>query len=181
MVVRYQPGGSDDNKEMECDFVILTAPVTVLQRNIIEFRPPLPEAVRHAIDSLPMLNAVKVYMRFSQHFWPQTLKVWECASGVLSQYWTRIISKTEKQSTVDSTDFPYSNLIGGCSADKFVVRVKRSDVSNLPTQPASSEDNPAVAHLVCGFATADVADAACRHDTATLVRMSLSQLDDIFR
>jgi len=51
--------------------VIVTLPLGVLQKGVVAFDPPLPEAKQTAIDSLGMGVLNKVYLRFPRIFWPQ--------------------------------------------------------------------------------------------------------------
>lgn len=47
-------------RQLRAKHVLLTVPVTVLQRGDILFTPPLPEAKQNAIQRVKMSNAVKV-------------------------------------------------------------------------------------------------------------------------
>lgn len=51
--------------------VIVTLPLGVLQKGVVDFDPPLPPAKQSAIDSLGMGLLNKVYLRFPRIFWPQ--------------------------------------------------------------------------------------------------------------
>jgi len=62
-----------DNQILLASFVVVTVPVTVLQRGLIEFIPSLPSNKQHAIQSLAIDNAVKIIMKFSKNFWPKEL------------------------------------------------------------------------------------------------------------
>ncbi|XP_065184847.1 lysine-specific histone demethylase 2-like isoform X2 [Sycon ciliatum] len=187
MVVHLRRAAGNKVERLECDHVVVTVPLTVLQKRTISFRPPLPDRVQHAVDSLPMYSAVKVCMRFTRHFWPDTLTNWVCNTGVLSQYWCNRRSKLSTQlNDTPSLDFPYADLLDLTNKDGFVEKVKRSDVQGLngftclvESDVDSDEDRDV--QLLCGFATAEVAEAASKLEAPTLVRKVLKQLDDAFR
>jgi len=53
----------------ECDRVVVSVPLTVLQRRTIAFRPEIP-AHEAAADRLAMANLEKAVFRFAERFWP---------------------------------------------------------------------------------------------------------------
>lgn len=55
--------------------VIVTLPLGVLQKGVVDFDPPLPDAKQTAIDSLGMGVLNKVYLRFPRIFWPQEAEI----------------------------------------------------------------------------------------------------------
>jgi monoamine oxidase len=55
--------------------VIVTLPLGVLKKGVVDFDPPLPEAKQTAIDSLGMGLLNKLYLRFPRIFWPQEADV----------------------------------------------------------------------------------------------------------
>lgn len=59
-----------DGQSLEADAVLLTVPVTVIQRGKIEFVPPLSDAKRAAFDAVDMPNGIKVFLEFSERFYP---------------------------------------------------------------------------------------------------------------
>ena len=68
---------ADDGVEMvagkvtaHADAVIVTAPVSVLAADAIEFVPPLPATHRAALGRLGMGRVEKVVLRFDRRFWP---------------------------------------------------------------------------------------------------------------
>lgn len=60
-----------------CNQVILTVPLPVLQRDMIQFTPALPEEKQEAIQGLKMDAGLKIILKFKQQFW---------ASGMGSLY-----------------------------------------------------------------------------------------------
>jgi len=57
----------------QCDRVVVSVPLTVLQRRMITFRPGIPEHEASA-DRLAMANLEKAVFRFEQRFWPEALR-----------------------------------------------------------------------------------------------------------
>ena len=53
----------------ECDRVVVSVPLTVLQRRMVAFRPEIP-AHEAAADRLTMANLEKAVFRFAERFWP---------------------------------------------------------------------------------------------------------------
>ncbi|GAB5521362.1 MAG: hypothetical protein RhofKO_36130 [Rhodothermales bacterium] len=66
----------------EADRVIVTVPLTMLQNDSITFRPVLPAEKRTAINEVPMPDGIKVFMAFSERFYPDLL-VFDGISGAL--------------------------------------------------------------------------------------------------
>jgi monoamine oxidase len=65
-----------DGRRFTGEKIIITLPVGVLrargtERGAMEFAPPLPNRIRHAIDHLRMGPVVKVMLRFKDTFWEQ--------------------------------------------------------------------------------------------------------------
>lgn len=57
----------------EADKVIVTVPLTMLQNDSITFRPAFPTEKRQALDEVPMPDGIKVFMEFSERFYPDML------------------------------------------------------------------------------------------------------------
>ena len=182
-MVRYHSSNGKEDTAIACDYVIATVPLTILQKRTISFEPELPKRMQHAIDSLPMHAAIKIYIRFSRRFWPARLHIWYCTSGVLSQYWPNLRRKTDCYSRLsgeDLDDHPYASLIEGTGQGGFVTAVRRSDVCGLNGLQTVQDDDSQDVQLLCGFATADVAKRASQLDAVSLIQESISQLDGIF-
>lgn len=47
-------------RQIRCQHVLVTVPITVLQREDITFMPPLPQVKQQAIQRVKMSNAIKV-------------------------------------------------------------------------------------------------------------------------
>tara|TARA_B100001765_G_scaffold168633_1_gene111671 strand:- start:102 stop:947 length:846 start_codon:yes stop_codon:yes gene_type:complete len=58
-----------DKQAYVADSVVVTVPLGVLQQNLIEFVPELPEKKRDAISNINLGNVNKVILRFPYKFW----------------------------------------------------------------------------------------------------------------
>ncbi|OJJ16946.1 hypothetical protein BKI52_29965 [marine bacterium AO1-C] len=59
--------------QFEADRVIVTVPLTVLQRGSITFTPALPQTKTDALQQIDMPDGIKVFMEFSERFYPDLL------------------------------------------------------------------------------------------------------------
>lgn len=55
------------------DRVILTVPLTILKKGLISFQPSLPSAKVNALDMVTMPDGIKVFIEFSEKFYPDLL------------------------------------------------------------------------------------------------------------
>lgn len=62
---------STDRGMFEADYVVVTLPLGVLQKNVVKFAPPLPQPKLEAIGNLGMGLLNKVYLRFREVFWAE--------------------------------------------------------------------------------------------------------------
>jgi monoamine oxidase len=60
----------EDGSVIEADRVLVTVPIKVLQDERIAFDPPLSDRKRDAIDAVGIPNGIKVFLRFSENFYP---------------------------------------------------------------------------------------------------------------
>jgi hypothetical protein len=60
---------SDDGRTLEAAAVVVAVPVTILQRGLLQFSPPLPTRKREAIGSIRVAPACKVILTFSSPPW----------------------------------------------------------------------------------------------------------------
>jgi monoamine oxidase len=58
-----------DSQQIECDALLLTVPLGVLQKNTIQFNPPLPDWKSEAIQNLGFGVLSKLILRFPYVFW----------------------------------------------------------------------------------------------------------------
>ena len=62
-----------NGNQYEADRLILTVPITVLQQNRINFNPAFPNDKKEALDKLKMPDGIKVFIEFSECFYPEML------------------------------------------------------------------------------------------------------------
>lgn len=82
--VRLQGG-----KGLTADKVILTVPLTVLKAGEIDFDPPLPTAKIDALAAVEMPDGIKMFMEFSERFYPDLLgfdSLFSTANGEITYY-----------------------------------------------------------------------------------------------
>jgi monoamine oxidase len=58
-----------DGNQIDCDAVIITAPIGTLQRNRIEFDPPLPDWFTSSLNRLGPGAVAKAFFTFDEKFW----------------------------------------------------------------------------------------------------------------
>ena len=58
-----------DNKTFKAKRVISSLPLGILQRNLVQFSPPLPEPYQKAIHSIGNGSANKLFCSFKKPFW----------------------------------------------------------------------------------------------------------------
>ena len=58
-----------DNKTFKAKRVISSLPLGILQRNLVQFSPPLPEPYQKAINSIGNGSANKLFCSFKKPFW----------------------------------------------------------------------------------------------------------------
>lgn len=64
---------STSTDTFEADRVLLTVPIKMLQQQSITFTPAMPTAKQEAIDSISMPDGIKVFLEFSERFYPDIL------------------------------------------------------------------------------------------------------------
>ena len=62
------------------DKVIVTVPINVLQAELINFRPALPNDKMNAVNGVDMPDGIKVFIKFKERFYPDILS-WEGLAG----------------------------------------------------------------------------------------------------
>jgi monoamine oxidase len=61
------------DQRFEADKLLITVPLTILQSRQIDFIPPLPAAKTEAIDGIFMGDGIKIFVEFSERFYPDFL------------------------------------------------------------------------------------------------------------
>ncbi len=76
-----------ENERFQARACIVTAPVSVLQSELIRFDPPLPEDKRRAIAAFRVEPATKLIYRFREPLWPDDL-TFIAHTGMAARWWT---------------------------------------------------------------------------------------------
>ncbi|MEM7575673.1 MAG: NAD(P)/FAD-dependent oxidoreductase [Bacteroidota bacterium] len=108
------------------DKVIITVPISILQADFIQFSPALPAAKRAAINEERMPDGLKVFIEFSEPFYPD------------------ILMKGNLLEEVNSSDFTYYNASFGKDSQRhvfalFTVGEKATPYTDLGTDTAIFE------------------------------------------
>ncbi|MGM7670478.1 FAD-dependent oxidoreductase [Microbacterium sp. A93] len=94
------------------DRVVITVPLGVLQREGIEFAPPLPFPYRGAINALGMGHIETVWLRYDEPFWDTEATIWHAVDGdQLIRTWINLLPVTGENVLV--------GIVGGTAAEKF--------------------------------------------------------------
>lgn len=76
-----------NNQSYRADKLIVTLPLALLQRETVQFSPPLPDTKMNAINGLGSANIQKTILRFDQAFWPPEMSA--ILTTLDSQYFWR--------------------------------------------------------------------------------------------
>ena len=99
-----------DGTTYVADKVLVTVSIGVLQQQAIQFDPPLDARKRAAIDSVAFKPGFKMFLKFSESFYPDAIR---CEEGDQSKaYWDVAFGK-------DSQDHVLGLLALGASAESF--------------------------------------------------------------
>lgn len=89
--VRWEPDEvrlrSIDGDELWARAAICTLPVGVLASGSVRFEPALPDGKEAALRDLQMGPVLKIFLRFSERFWPRRLAILACGAGPMTLYW----------------------------------------------------------------------------------------------
>ena len=70
-----------NNETYVADRLILTVPLTVLQKGQINFSPALPPEKVNALDQVSMPDGIKIFMEFSERFYPDLTSLTNLVGG----------------------------------------------------------------------------------------------------
>lgn len=114
-----------DGAQIQADRVLLTVPIKVLQDGLIAFSPALPDAKRAAIESVHIPHGLKVFLRFSERFYPDITLLNEIEGGAWAEkiYYDAAFGK-------DSPDHVLALFWVGDDADQYT---KLSDEDMVQT------------------------------------------------
>lgn len=124
--VEYGAGGAvvfgPEGSRIRCQHVLITAPITCLGRNDIEFVPPLPLRKQMAMKRIHMHNAVKVLLAFNRPFWPAGFFDAVCLDSFVREFWV-----TKYPPTTDDPELLNLHAMTG-----FTAGVPADIMSKLP-------------------------------------------------
>lgn len=66
---------STENEKYKADKVIVTVPLKIIQNGAVKFIPPMPKKKLKAIDSAVIWDGIKVFLEFSEKFYPAFVDV----------------------------------------------------------------------------------------------------------
>jgi monoamine oxidase len=76
-----------DGLRFQADRLVITLPLAILQREVVEILPALPDWKQQAIAGLGLSSIIKLVLQFDAPFWPEQ---WEhCHTHLASQLWWR--------------------------------------------------------------------------------------------
>ncbi|MGO2519358.1 MAG: FAD-dependent oxidoreductase [Microbacterium sp.] len=97
------------------DRAVVTVPLGVLQRDGIEFNPPLPFAHRGAINAMGMGHIETIWLRYDDEpFWETDAAIWHVVGGEATvRTWINLFPITGENVLV--------GIVGGAAAEKFAA------------------------------------------------------------
>jgi len=131
---------TDSNgQSYEADKVIITAPLKILQNNVIDFTPSLPTSKLQAIQNAPVWGGIKVFIEFTQNFYPTYLAFpdSETQTGQRLYYDASYAQNTSKHIlglfAVGTQAEQYQNLSGTAQRD-FILNELDNIFNGVATQ-----------------------------------------------
>ncbi|WDE10018.1 flavin monoamine oxidase family protein [Thalassomonas haliotis] len=108
--------------EFRADYVVVTVPLGVLKKEVIDFIPALPEEKQAAIHGLDMGVMNKLYLRFPEIFWDNSVDNIAQASELKGHwsYWLNLSKVTEKPVLLAFNVGSYGAEIEALSDDETV-------------------------------------------------------------
>ncbi|MCS3843291.1 FAD-dependent oxidoreductase [Microbacterium sp. AK031] len=101
------------------DRVVVTVPLGVLQRDGIEFAPPLPFPHRGAVNALGMGHIETIWLRYDEPFWDTEATIWHAVGGDHAvRTWINLLPVTGENLLV--------GIVGGADAVEF-AELKEQD------------------------------------------------------
>ncbi|KAL3134987.1 hypothetical protein ABBQ32_007941 [Trebouxia sp. C0010 RCD-2024] len=146
-------------RQIRCRHVVVTVPITVLQRDEITFSPPLPQLKQQAIQRVKMSNAIKVIMMFAQPFWPDGFFDVVCTDSFIPEFWV--------------TDPPLTPS----HSQRASATTGLQDVDKL--HHAQQQQSTPV-HCMVGFVAGSRAEEISKLRQNSVIIQTLSQLDEMF-
>jgi monoamine oxidase len=72
---------------IHCRAVVSAVPLSIYHRKDIEFNPPLPSPIQGTLDRLRFDPALKVFLSFTEPFWPSDTQGVICAGSPCPEFW----------------------------------------------------------------------------------------------
>lgn len=129
--VRWDDGGvsiSAAGSEQRFDAAVVTLPLGVLKRGLVEFDPPLPQEKRDAIERINAGSISKVALRFDKVYWPENLTF--IFNSGQTQLWWRPGQGQENEAPVITAFF-------GGSAATSIELASREEATELACRELS--------------------------------------------
>ena len=120
---------------LECDRIIVTVPLGVLQARSIEFSPPLPQEKSRLIDSLGMGVVNKVALLFDELFWPENISAINYVSDKRGEfpYFLNLYPLHKKPVLVCFTSGPFAKEIEELSDEEIISKITHKLLLMFPT------------------------------------------------
>lgn len=83
---------AEDGRKFISQYVVVTAPIGVLQHKDITFQPELPSKLTTAIDNLGIAKLGKVYIEFDEVFWPTDVAKFVFVGDIGGKYTPVVVS-----------------------------------------------------------------------------------------
>ena len=112
---------NEDGSCIEADYAICTFSLGVLQEDVVDFEPELPEWKLNGINSFEMGTYTKIFYQFNETFWPNETQFFIYADPTNRGYWP------VWQSLTPDGFLPGSNIIFGTMTEQQSHRIERQD------------------------------------------------------
>ena len=149
-----------NGKVIKGSHTVLTVPIPVLQRDLIDFSPPLPTDKLDAINGIAMHSAAKICCRFRRSFWDDNVNFVFSSTGIWSEFWQDKRVKNNRDSKAStqrssrgrssSQSLPINSVV---FSDQILdeeteegseKRRDSSEATEQPSQPCSSRDGSVI-------------------------------------
>ena len=98
--IAWSPGSvtltSTTGEVLVASKVVITASLSVLQRGIIEFKPPIPPERQRILNSIRMEPCVKLALRFNHRFVPNDFRGMICQGCIIPEFWSMSPTNAEE-------------------------------------------------------------------------------------
>lgn len=135
---------------------VVTSSPKVLLSDLIQFKPPLPDAKIDGLKSVDMHPAMKVIFKFSKRFWPKKLQgmIMSCDDCICPEMWFKEVPTAD-----------------GAPQDKLLSIGETVYLDDVDSQEGTC--------TATGFATATCAEKLQRMSEEEIYRTILAQMDEV--